>query len=335
MRLTGLLSCIDSHAGGMPNRILIGGLPHVPGRTMADKERFLKQERDDVRQRLMSEPIGGATMAGVIVTEPVTAEADCGLIWIEPWGYPPGCGHGTIATTTALIETGILTPHGPEQEVVYDTVPGPVRARVTLHDDRVERASVTYVPSFLQLDQARVTAEPWGALTVDVAWGGCYYAIIPATAVGLQVSPAHYRSLVDAGKRLLPAVNDQLQVQHPEFPDIRQVHYIQFTDAPSLPEARARNMVYLPPDSADRSPCGTGTCARMATLYARGELGLHEDFGHESIVSSLFVGRLVGTTKVGPYEAVIPTLTGQGYITGFQQFVLDSHDPFSRGFLLG
>ena len=123
MKLSGLLSCIDSHAGGMPNRIVVGGLPYVPGRTMADKERYLSEERDDVRQLLMSEPRGSATMAGVIVTEPVTAEADCGLIWIEPWGYPPGCGHGTIATTTALVETGILKPRGAEHEIVYDTVP--------------------------------------------------------------------------------------------------------------------------------------------------------------------------------------------------------------------
>ena len=146
---------------------------------------------------------------------------------------------------------------------------------------------------------------------------------------------ANYRALVQAGKRLLPVVNEQLQVQHPEFPDIRQVHYIQFSGQPSLPDAHARNMVYLPPDSADRSPCGTGTCARMATLHARGQLPLHQDFGHESIVSSLFVGRLIGTTQVGPFEAVIPTLTGRGFITGLQQFVLDPDDPFPRGFLLG
>ena len=335
MNLSGLLSCIDSHAGGMPNRIVVGGLPHVPGRTMADKERYLSQERDDVRQLLMSEPRGSATMAGVIVTEPVTAEADCGLIWIEPWGYPPGCGHGTIATATALAEAGILKPHGADNELVFDTVPGAIRVRLSLAGGKVEQVSVTYVPSFLQLDGATIQVEPWGKLTVDVAWGGCYYAILPASAIGLQVNRASYRSLVEAGKRLLPAVNGQLEVQHPEFPDIRQVHYVQFSGPPSLPEAHARNMVYLPPDSADRSPCGTGTCARMATLYARGELALNQDFGHESIVSSLFVGRLVGTTKVGPYQAVIPTLSGRGFITGLQQFVLDPTDPFPRGFLLG
>jgi proline racemase len=335
MNLSGLLSCIDSHAGGMPNRIVIGGLPHVPGRTMADKERYLSQERDDVRQLLMSEPRGSATMAGVIVTEPVTAEADCGLIWIEPWGYPPGCGHGTIATATALAEAGILTPHGADNELVFDTVPGPICVRLSLAGGKVKQVSVTYVPSFLQLDGATIQVEPWGKLTVDVAWGGCYYAILPASAIGLQVNRASYRSLVEAGKRLLPAVNGQLEVQHPEFPDIRQVHYVQFSGPPSLPEAHARNMVYLPPDSADRSPCGTGTCARMATLYARGELALNQDFGHESIVSSLFVGRLVGTTKVGPYQAVIPTLSGCGFITGLQQFVLDPTDPLPRGFLLG
>jgi proline racemase len=313
----------------------VGGLPHIPGRTMADKERFLKEERDDVRQLLMSEPRGSATMAGVIVTEPVSDEADCGLIWIEPWGYPPGCGHGTIATTTALVEAGILKPRGSEQEIVYDTVPGPIRARVTLSEDKVERVSVTYVPSFLELDSATVELEPWGALTVDVAWGGCYYAIVPAKSVGLEVTQGSYRQLVEVGKRLLPSVNEQLSVRHPEFPEIDRVHYIQFTGTPSLPEANARNMVYLPPDSADRSPCGTGTCARMATLFARGQLDLHQDFGHESIVSSLFVGRLIGTTRVGQFDAVIPTLSGRGYITGVQQFVLDPSDPFPRGFLLG
>src|SRR5581483_500151 len=139
----------------------------------------------------------------------------------------------------------------------------------------------------------------------------------------------------EAGKRLLAAVNAQLDVRHPEYPEIREVHYVQFTDAPSLPQAHARNMVFLPPDSADRSPCGTGTCARMASLHARGQLPLHAEFGHESIVSSLFVGRLVGTTKVGPYDAVIPTLRGSGYVTGFQQFVLNPSDPFADGFLLG
>src|SRR5215211_7365872 len=164
MRLKSLLSCIESHAGGMPNRILVGGLGHVPGRAMPDKERYLAEQRDAVRALLMSEPRGGATMAGVIVTEPVTDEADCGLIWIEPWGYPPGCGHGTIATTTALVEAGIIKPRGAEHEIVYDTVPGPIRARVTLREDKVERVSVTYVPSFLQLDRATVELEPWGAL---------------------------------------------------------------------------------------------------------------------------------------------------------------------------
>ena len=181
-------------------------------------------------------------MAGVIVTEPVTAEADCGLIWIEPWGYPPGCGHGTIATATALAEAGILTPHGADNELVFDTVPGPIRVRLSLAGGQVKQVSVTYVPSFLQLDGATIQVEPWGKLTVDVAWGGCYYAILPASAIGLQVNRASYRSLVEAGKRLLPAVNGQLEVQHPEFPDIRQVHYVQFSGPPSLPEAHARNM---------------------------------------------------------------------------------------------
>ena len=335
MRLKRLFTAVDAHTVGEPARIIVGGIPHIPGATMFDKKRYVEEQCDDIRQLLMNEPRGHNAMSGAILTQPTVPGADIGLVFIEVSGCLPMCGHDTIAACTVLLETGILPAREPVTDLVLDTPAGIVRARVEIGPHGVEGVTFQNVPAFLLMKDVEVHASGVGRIVADVAYGGNFYAILPAAMVDLPLEPRYASRFVQFGQEIRSALNAKVDVAHPENPLIHGVSHVMFTAPATNPQATLKNVVFYGPSGIDRSPCGTGTSARMAQLHARGGLGLNRPFVHESIVGTLFHGQLIGEARVKEYPAVIPTIKGRAYISGFNTLLLDREDPFPKGFLLG
>jgi proline racemase len=331
MRARLALSAVDSHTEGMPTRVIVGGVGELPGETMAEKRLYVMRERDDLRTLLMCEPRGHAAMSGAILQRPTRPDADVGVVFIEVSGCLPMCGHGTIGTATVLVETGAVEVLEPVTVVRLDTPAGLVEARVEVVGGRAKSVTIRNVPSYLHLRDAPVEVKGIGRLELDLAWGGNFYAIVPASSVGLAVRPSKHDELIAVGLEIMRAVNDQLVFSHPEHPDIDYCHHVVLTEPPAAGRP-ARAAVAIHPGWLDRSPCGTGTSARMAQLFARGELGLDEPFPHESVIGTRFLGRLVGEARVGSYSGVVPTVQGSAWVTGLATYLLDPDDPFPAGF---
>jgi proline racemase len=334
MRASRVFSAVDSHTEGMPTRVITGGVGVVAGATMAERRLTLEREMDDLRTLLMYEPRGHAAMSGAILQPPARADADWGVLFIEVSGCLPMCGHGTIGVATVLVETGMVEVREPLTTIRLDTPAGLVVAEVTTHDGRAEAVRLRNVPSFLLAADCSVDAGgDLGRLTFDMAYGGNFYAILPAEALGAALEKKNAGELIRRGMRLLAAINDQARPRHPERSEIDVCHHVLLT-APGRDGAAARNTVVIHPGWVDRSPCGTGTSARMAQLHARGELAIGESFVHESIIGTRFTGELVEETRVGDVPAVVPTVSGRAWITGTANYLLDPDDPFPAGFLL-
>lgn len=334
MRTSLVVSAVDSHTEGMPTRVVTGGFGELPGETMADRRHYVIQERDSIRRFLMHEPRGHNAMSGAILQQPTRPDADVGVVFIEVTGCLPMCGHGTIGTATVLVETGMVEVKEPVTLVRLDTPAGLVEAEVAVRDGHAESVTVRNVPAYLHMRDVKVDVPGIGPIVFDLAWGGNFYAILPAAAVGLRPEPGCHDELVHAGLEIMSAVNEQVDFRHPVHTTIDSCHHVILTE-PGDGEISCRAATAIYPGWLDRSPCGTGTCARMAQLYARGSLGLEEEYVHASIIGSRFVGRLVGTTKVGDFDAVVPTFRGRAWITGMASYLLDPDDPYPAGFLLG
>jgi proline racemase len=324
------LAAVDSHTEGMPTRVVTGGVETLPGDTMLERKLRFEAERDDLRLLLMREPRGHAAMSGAILQPPTRDDADWGVLFIEVSGCLPMCGHGTIGVATVLVETGMVTVSEPETIVRLDTPAGLVEARVAVSGGRAEAVTIRNVPAFLHARDQVADVDGLGEVRYDMAFGGNFYAIVDAASVGLQIDPASAGRLIDAGDRIRAAVPEPV---HPVDPRIAGCQHVVF-HAPGRDGAHARNATAIHPGWLDRSPCGTGTCARMATLHARGELALGEEFVNESVIGTRFVGRLVGETEVGGVPAVVPEVTGRAWITAMGQYLLDERDPFPAGFAL-
>jgi proline racemase len=301
---------------------------------MSEKMTRLREDADWVRTVLVHEPRGSGVMSGALITEPCHPEADMGVIYFEVGGYVPMCGHDTIGACTALLETGILRASEPETRVTFDTPAGLVRVIAEVRDGSVESVRFCNVPSFLYRPDVTVDVPGAGRVTCDLAYGGNFYAILPASAVGLEIAPENAGLLIQAGNRIRDTVNTVVKVCHPEKPFINRVTYVQFTGPPRTVGAHGQNCVVIEPASLDRSPCGTGTSARVAALHARGRLALGEEFVYESIIRTRFVARAVETTTVGDLPAVVPEIKGQAFVTGIHTFVVSPNDPLPEGFLL-
>ena len=334
MRARKVFAAVDSHTEGMPTRVVTGGVGVLPGATMFDRMRYLATERDDLRTLLMYEPRGHAAMSGAILQPPTRPDADAGVVFIEVSGCLPMCGHGTIGTATVLVETGMIESKEPATLIRLETPAGLVEASVEVNGGRAESVTIRNVASYLHLRQAPVHVPGLGELTVDVAFGGNFYAILPAASAGLEVRPELHDRIVATGLKVMDAVNGQLEFTHPENAEISGCRHVMFT-APGDGEFSGRAAVAIHPGWVDRSPCGTGTSARMAQLAARGQLALHEDFVHGSLIGTKFTGRLVGSTTVGGFEAVVPTVRGRAWVTAMGHYLLDPDDPFPAGFLVG
>lgn len=334
MRSSVVINAVDSHTEGMPTRVVTSGVGELPGATMAERRLHLMNERDDLRTLLMFEPRGHSAMSGAILQAPLRPDADFGVLFIEVSGCLPMCGHGTMGTATVLVETGMVRAIEPVTPIRLDTPAGLVEALVEVEGGRAKGVTVRNVPAYLHLRDATVKVPGFGEVSFDLAWGGNFYAILPAASVGLSVLPSLHGELVRAGLTIMAAVNEQLDFSHPEQGWIDSCRHVLFTE-PGDGKVSGRGAVAIYPGWLDRSPCGTGTCARMAQLHARGELGVGEDYVHASVIGTRFSGRLVEETSVGGYEAVVPTVRGRAWVTGMASYLLDPDDPFPAGFLLG
>jgi len=330
-----MISTIDTHTAGEPTRTIIGGLPYIPGKTMSDKMLYLRTHMDGLRTMLMYEPRGNEVMSGAILTQPCNAQADIGVIYIEVGGYLPMCGHDTIGCCTAMVEAGILPIEEPITTVKLDTPAGLVVATVAVEGFVAKSVTFKNVPSFVYKTDVKVEVPGYGRAVLDIAYGGNFYALVEAKSLGFTIVPERAGELVRAGVSIRKAVNSQLHIKHPEKPFIEGLTHVEFYGPPTHPEAHAKNAVIIPPGSIDRSPCGTGTSAKVATLYAKGKLKMGQEFVHESIIGTIFQARIVEETKVGNLPAVVPEITGRAYVTGINQFVVDPDDPLKEGFLLG
>lgn len=336
MRFTKVLSVIDSHAEGEPARVVVGGIPMIPGNTFRDKWLWAKQNLDELRTLLLFEPRGSNIMSGSIITAPSTPGADIGVIYIEVSGFLPMCGHGTIATCTVLLESGIIQPREPYTDFTLDTPAGLVKAHVRVQDGVAQDVTIQNIPSFLYKTDLNIQVPSLGEVRVDIAYGGNFYAIVSAESVGIELIPTRARDIVRIGGLIRDAIFDQgIEVIHPENPEINRCTHVRFISSSPTPGVTTRNAVLYSAEAIDRSPCGTGTSAEMAFRYSKGLQKLNEEMVSESIIGSKFYGNLIEETKVGPYTAVVPTIRGRGFITGLNQVVLDPRDPWPRGFFLG
>jgi proline racemase len=317
----------------MPTRVVTGGVGPIPGATMLERKLHFEAEMDDLRLLLMREPRGHAAMSGAILQPPTRADADWGVLFIEVSGCLPMCGHGTIGVATVLVETGMVAVTEPETVVRLDTPAGLVRVRVAVRDGRATSVTLRNVPAFLAQRDREVDVPGLGRVAYDVAFGGNFYAITDAAAVGLDVDPARSGELIDAGLAVMAAVNAAERPVHPEDARIDGCHHVVF-HAPGRDGADARAATSIHPGWLDRSPCGTGTSARLAQLHARGELALGAPFVNESVIGTRFTGRLVEETTVGGLAAVVPEITGRAWVTAMGQYLLDADDPFPVGFSL-
>jgi proline racemase len=272
-------------------------------------------------------------MSGAILQPPTRPDADYGVLYIEVSGLLPMCGHGTIGVATVLVETGMVEVVEPVTTVRLDTPAGLVVAEVAVKDGQAESVTIRNVPSFVDRLDAKVEVPGFGMVGYDLAFGGNFYAVVDLDELGLPFERARKDDLLKAGLAIMDAINTRAEPVHPEREDIRGCHHV-YLKAPGSTAQHSRHAMAIHPGWFDRSPCGTGTSARMAQLHARGELDLHTDFINESYIGSRFIGRLVEETTVGGRIAVVPTVTGRAWITGTAQYFLDPTDPFPEGFLL-
>jgi proline racemase len=339
------LITIDSHTAGEPTRLVVGGLPPIPGETINDKRLYLSEHLDHVRMLLTQEPRGHRDMLAAVVTEPVHAEAAFGVVFMDACRYPYMCGHGTIGAVTTLIETGWLAAEEPETAVVVDSPSGMVHTRARVRKAppgaggagervRVESVAIQMESAFaFALDQP-LEVEGLGRITVDVSFAGGFFAMVSVDQIGLALTPENGPELARLGMAIIAAGNQQLTVQHPTRAYINTIDVAEFYNAGGHAQGRGKNAVIYGEAHMDRSPCGTGTSAKMALMHRRGELAVGQPFLNEGILGTTFEGQVVAETTVGDLPAIVPEVRGSAHITGVNQFILDPRDPFPRGFLV-
>lgn len=330
-----MIRTIDTHTAGQPTRTVVGGLPLIPGATMAEKMLYLRDNEDSLRQFLMYEPRGNEIMSGAIITESINNQADIGVIFIEVGGYLPMCGHDTIGLTTALIETGYIKAQEPQTTITLDTPAGLVKVVAQVDQGSVINVTFKNVPAFVLAKDVEIELKEWGKIRLDVSYGGNVYAILNACELGLKIDKTNTTQIINAGKKICQAVNEQVKIQHPEKNFINKCTHVEFSTSPVHPAADLKNVVVIPPGAIDRSPCGTGTAAKIATLYQEKKLFKGDTFCHESIIGTIFTGKIVEETFVKNIPAVITEISGSAYITGFNNLVLDRDDPLPQGYYLG
>lgn len=347
MRLAKMITAVDIHADGLPGRVITGGVGAVPGATMLDKARYLERHADHVRKLMLREPRGYPGSCCNLILPSNNPAADFGYVIMEHFEYPAMSGSNTICVATVLVELGMVEVSEPVTTFTLEAPAGLIEVRATVENGKATSITFRNVPAFAAHLDVPVEIPGVGTVRADIAWGGMFYTIADASQFGLRLSPDEGRDIVKYGEMLRLATSEQYPVHHPLDPSLAGVTISQLS-APAHSQANhRRNAVTMPtgqsrwdnPNSflgcIDRSACGTGTSARLATMFARGQIAIGEDFRHESVTGTVFTGRILETVKLGDVDAIVPQITGHGWITGFANYVLDPTDPFPTGFTVG
>lgn len=328
-----VITTIDAHTGGEPLRVITAGLPEIPGDTILEKRQFVKNNYDHIRTGLMWEPRGHADMYGAIITEPVTEDGDLGVLFLHNQGYSTMCGHGIIALAKVVLDTGMIKKAGSHPVLKMDTPAGRVTATADRENGLVSKVSFLNVPSFVYKQNMIVEIAEIGRIKYDVAFGGAFYAFCQAQDLNVSLTEKDYDRLINLGRRIKYAVTDNLKIDHPFEKDLGFLYGTIISGPPRHNSHHSRNVCIFAEGEVDRSPTGTGVSARAALHYSRNELEIGESIIIESILDTCFEVKIVETVQFGPYQAVIPKVTGQASITGQSQFYFDPADPLGKGFI--
>jgi proline racemase len=334
MNISHLYTTIDTHTGGEPLRIVTGGIPPVKGDTMLERTAFFREQLDRIRNVLMHEPRGHQGMHGCVIVPPVSPDAHLGILFMDSEGYGTMCGHEIIAVVTAMIETGYVQVTEETAQIVIDSPAGKVIAGARVAGTEVKSVSFEHVPSYVCAQNVRLTIDG-RSFTVDIAFGGAFYAVADAKDLGVHVEIDQLAALQKWGQAICEQLEANMRVQHPVETQLQGVHGVIISDAPQSNGAHLRSVTILANGQIVRSPCGASTAARLASLYQLRQVHIGEAFVHEGIVGSQCTGIVTGTTKVREWEAVVPRIEGRAFVTGLHQFVVDPEDPLADGFLLG
>jgi proline racemase len=342
-----MIHAVDLHACGEPGRVIVGGVLDVPGETMFEKMQYFEQKADSLRLRMLREPRGYPAANCNLILPSNNPEAAAGFIIMEQTEYPGMSGTNTICVVTTLIETGMVEVNEPFTEFNLDTPAGLISIKAEVRNGKAINVTFENVPAFSVYSNKSIYVPEIGEVKVDVAYGGMFYVILDSEELGLKLTPDNGGKIVRNAEMVKAIASEKLPVVHPENKDISGITIAVVSGPPDNPDSTLKNAVVVStgkldwdrPETwkgvIDRSPCGTGTCAKMASLFEKNKLDLETDFIHEGILGTTFTGRLVKKTKVGNYDAVVPTITGRAWITGFAQYVLDDSDPFPEGYTIG
>ncbi len=325
---------IDSHTAGEPTRLIVGGVGPVPGDTMQQKRLFFMENYDRIRLQLTREPRGHRDMFAAFLTEPVTPGAHFGLIYMDSRRFPFLCGHATMGAVMTLIAAGDIQAIGDVMPVIVDTPSGPMETTAYLRDGRVESVGIRMVPSFVYKDGEKLELAELGVISTATVCVGGFFVMVSADEIALDWIPENRPRFIDLGMKLIDAANRQLVVRHPTRPEVNTVDVTEFYDSAGDAQGKGRSMVIYGEKHMDRSPCGTGTAAKLTLLHHRGKIGLNEPFTNTSPLGTRFQGRLVEEVQLGDRDAVVAEIRGSAYITGIHEFIMDPKDPFQEGYLL-
>ena len=334
MRWSKMITVVGAHAEGEVGRVITGGVVDVPGKTMLDRMRHLNATDDRLRRFALFEPRGSAQMSVNVLLPPARAGADAGFIVMQADGCHAMSGSNAMCVTTVLLETGMLPMVEPVTKVVLDTPAGLVIAEAACRDGRCERVTLELVPSFVEHLAVPLEVEGFGTLRVDVAYGGDYFCLVDAGVCGFQIIPDEARDMVALARRIRRAARRQIQVRHPEIPELREIGFVMFCGGVGGKGGPLRNGTVIHPGRLDRSPCGTGTAARLALMHARGEIAPGQSVEVRSVIDSTFHAEIARTAKVGERAAVVPRITGRAWIFAVGQLGLDPSDPYPLGYTL-
>jgi proline racemase len=334
MRAARTITVVGCHAGGEIGNVIVGGVLPPPGATVFEQMVALRDGGDRLRRLVLREPRGSVACHANLIVPATRPDCDAGFIIMEPTEYPAMSGSNSICTATVLLETGMVEMREPETVLRLEAPGGVVEARATCRDGRCESVEITNVPSFADALDAPLEVEGLGTLSVDVAYGGMWYAIADASALGFSIEPSEARELSVVGERIRAAAREQLACAHPETPAITGVSIVQIAAPWQGVGKVTRNAVVVAPGRLDRSATGTGLSARLAVLHARGLMGVGDAMTHASAIGSTFDGRIVAETRVGDRPAIVPAIRGSAFITGINQILVDPDDPFPEGYLL-
>ncbi len=347
MRSSKMITAVEAHAEGEPGRVITGGIPDFPGNSVFEKMQWMQAHADDIRLLMLREPRGQPALCCNLLVPPCDPRADAGFIIMEQTEYPPMSGSNTICVVTVLLETGILPMVEPVTELTLETPAGLITVRADCSDGKVTRVTFRNVPAFAVHLDAPLDVAGLGRISVDIAWGGMFYVLANADTLGIDLDGANGAEIVKTSEAIRAAAIDQLPVTHPDNPAITGPTITNLWGAPITPDTHGRGAITLSTGAfdpvrphaltgiLDRSPCGTGTCAKMAVLHARGQLDIGQDYVNAGPMGTRFTGRIEEVTSVGPYPAIVPTLSGQGWIYGTSNYLLDPTDPFQDGFTIG